>query len=120
MKQEPPERLISAPVTSSNAPVSRPVRPHEQCEHAIPAFEGSLRMINNQEGKHAGPERSGYEVIDSSELATRWSIPVTWVRDQTRSRAVDPLPCVRLAKYVRFEWGSPALNRWWDRHRSRQ
>ena len=60
-----------------------------------------------------------YEVIDSTELAKRWDIPVSWVREQTRSRASDPLPHVRLGRYVRFEWGSPSLILWWNKRRSR-
>ena len=61
---------------------------------------------------------NNYEVIDSQELAKRWGIPTSWVREQTRSRATDPLPHVRLGRYVRFEWGSPALIKWWDRRRT--
>ncbi len=69
---------------------------------------------------HPSPEnsRQGYEVIDSVELAKRWSVPESWVREQTRSRAADPLPHVRLGRYVRFEWGSPKLASWWERRRS--
>ncbi len=59
-----------------------------------------------------------YEVIDSAELAKRWSLPESWVRDQVRARITDPIPCVRLGKYVRFEWGSSALEDWWDRRRT--
>jgi len=57
-----------------------------------------------------------YEVIDSAELAKRWSLPESWIREQTRSRASDPLPCLRFGKYVRFAWGCPELTRWLTRH----
>src|SRR5581483_9603460 len=50
---------------------------------------------------------SGYEVVDSRELARRWRVPKTWVEEQTRRRCSDPVPHIRLGKYVRFEWGSP-------------
>jgi hypothetical protein len=43
------------------------------------------------------------EVIDSAELAKRWVVPETWVRDQVRTRTQDPIPHVRLGKYIRFE-----------------
>jgi hypothetical protein len=43
-----------------------------------------------------------YAFIDSRELAARWNVPESWVRDQVRSRAEDPLPHVNLGKYVRF------------------
>lgn len=56
-----------------------------------------------------------YEIIDSNELARRWSIPETWVRERVRSREDDPLPAFRLGKYVRFRWGSPELESWMER-----
>lgn len=52
------------------------------------------------------------ELLDAKELARRWSLPESWVREQTRSRAADPIPCVRFGKYVRFRWGSPELEQW--------
>jgi hypothetical protein len=36
----------------------------------------------------------------------------SWIRDQVRARSEDPLPHVNLGKYVRFLWGSPALELW--------
>jgi hypothetical protein len=53
-----------------------------------------------------------YEFIDSRELASRWALPESWIREQVRSRAADPLPHVRFGKYVRFRWGSPELEAW--------
>lgn len=53
-----------------------------------------------------------FECIDSIELARRLTVPVSWVREQVRSRAADPLPHLRLGKYVRFLWGSPELDGW--------
>jgi hypothetical protein len=58
-----------------------------------------------------------FEVVDSAELAKRWGVPETWIRDQVRRRALDPIPHVRLGKYIRFEYGSDPLNAWWDRRR---
>jgi hypothetical protein len=59
-----------------------------------------------------------WELIDAPELAKRWSLPAPWIREQTRSRATDPLPHVRFGKYVRFQWGSPELQQWLNRRRS--
>jgi hypothetical protein len=53
-----------------------------------------------------------YEFIDCRELARRLTVPTSWIRDQVRARSVDPLPHVNLGKYVRFLWGSPALELW--------
>ena len=59
------------------------------------------------------------EIIDAKDLATRWQVPVSWIREYTRlDRTDDPIPHVRLGKYVRFEWGSPALEQWFARRRN--
>lgn len=59
-----------------------------------------------------------WELIDANELAKRWSLPASWIREQTRSRATNPLPHVRFGKYVRFQWQSPELERWLNRRRN--
>ena len=56
-----------------------------------------------------------YEVIDSAELAKRWKLPESWVRDQVRSRASDPLPHIQFGRYVRFQWAHPTLIEWLER-----
>jgi len=40
------------------------------------------------------PMTNVYEVIDAYELAKRWSLPESWIREQTRTRSADPLPCI--------------------------
>ena len=59
------------------------------------------------------------ELIDSGELATRWRVPESWIRNHTRSRTPkeERIPCLRLGRYVRFEWGSPRLAAWLARKR---
>ncbi len=59
-----------------------------------------------------------FEVLTAEELAERWRVPATWVREQCRSRCADPIPHTRLGRYVRFSWGSPELNEWWTRRQS--
>lgn len=67
--------------------------------------------------KEQAPEKlTQYEFIDSRELARRLTVPQSWIRDQVRARSQDPLPHVNLGKYVRFLWGSPALEIWIQRH----
>jgi hypothetical protein len=56
-----------------------------------------------------------YEFIDSKELAERWGLPESWIREQVRSRSTDLIPHVRFGKYVRFRWGSPELEDWAER-----
>jgi hypothetical protein len=47
-------------------------------------------------------------LLTPAELAARLAVGESWVREKTRERArirdKDPLPIVRLGKYVRFDW----------------
>ena len=58
-----------------------------------------------------------FEVIDSKELARRLVLPESWVRDHVRGRCDDPIPHIKVGRYIRFEWGSRELLEWWSRHR---
>lgn len=77
-----------------------------------------MREEHSEQNKAAGGPF--FEVITAEELASRWRIPESWIREQTRSRSVDPIPHVRLGRYVRFSWGSPDLNCWWARRQSKK
>ena len=77
----------------------------------LPLTTGKAAMSTQQQ------TANGNEVIDTAELAKRWRLPESWIREQTRTRSGDPLPCVRFGRYVRFEWGSPKLVAWYDRRR---
>ena len=46
-----------------------------------------------------------FKFIDCEQLAERWKLPESWVREQVRRRSTDPLPHLRFGKYVRFRWG---------------
>jgi hypothetical protein len=56
-----------------------------------------------------------FEILDPEQLAERLTLPPSWVKDGTRSRASDPIPHLKLGKYVRFRWNSPELNAWIER-----
>jgi hypothetical protein len=77
-------------------------------------FQDATRESVEQEAVEPQPLRR-YEFIDSKELASRWSLPESWIREQVRSRSADKLPHVRFGKYVRFRWGSPELEGWTER-----
>ena len=78
----------------------------------------------NMRGEQSEHNKAGtgpfFEVLTAEELAARWRVPESWIREQTRSRCADPLPHVRLCRYVRFSWGSPDLNNWWARRQSKK
>jgi hypothetical protein len=56
-----------------------------------------------------------YEVLNSKDLAHKLAVPETWVREHVRDRVTDPIPHYKMGKYVRFLWGSPALEEWLSR-----
>ena len=74
-----------------------------------------MQMETTVQTASEGPQVSSYEFIDCKELASRWALPESWIREQVRSRAADPLPYIRFGKYVRFRWGSPELEAWMER-----
>lgn len=53
-----------------------------------------------------------YEILNASQLSERLNLPESWVREMTRSRASDAIPHLRFGRYVRFQFGSPALSEW--------
>jgi hypothetical protein len=69
-------------------------------------------------GEQLGNERSvpqkTFELLTAEELAERLRVPASWIREQTRSRSLqgDPLPHLRLGRYIRFQWGSLELEGW--------
>ena len=72
------------------------------------------------------PIESGHldheHILTPEELAERLKVPVTWVYESTRSRAAvrnsDPLPNIRMGKYLRFYW--PEIEKWLERHQGGQ
>jgi len=60
---------------------------------------------------------NGGELIDSVELAKRWRVPESWIRNHTRARTPreERIPCLRLGRYVRFRWGSTELENWLEK-----
>jgi hypothetical protein len=56
-----------------------------------------------------------FEILTAEMLAERWRVPASWIREKCRSRCADPIPHIRLGRYVRFSWGSPELTQWFIR-----
>ena len=45
-------------------------------------------------------------LLDAAEIAERLNVPVSWVRESTRSGA---MPCVELGRYRRYDWAAVEL-----------
>jgi hypothetical protein len=52
------------------------------------------------------------QLVTLDELAERWHLPITWLRENCRSRCGDPLPVFRLGRYVRVDLNDPRLAQW--------
>jgi len=44
------------------------------------------------------------DILTPEELAARLKVRKTWVYKQTRSRSRNPLPRLRIGRYLRFDW----------------
>jgi hypothetical protein len=53
-----------------------------------------------------------FELLNAEQLAKRLNLPVSWIREMTRSRASDPIPHLQFGRYIRFQWGAPELANW--------
>jgi hypothetical protein len=48
------------------------------------------------------------DILTPEELAARLKVPDSWVYEKTRGRCRNPIPCLPLGRYVRFNWTSVA------------
>jgi hypothetical protein len=47
------------------------------------------------------------DILTPAQLAARLQVHVSWVYEQTRvreQRSANPLPCLRIGRYLRFSW----------------
>jgi excisionase family DNA binding protein len=46
------------------------------------------------------------DILTPEEVAARLKVPESWVYEKTRARCRNPMPCLRLGRYVRFDWNA--------------
>lgn len=56
-------------------------------------------------------------MLDTPELARRWNVPESWIREYSRDRYDDPIPHFKLGTYLRYLWGSKELTEWLERRK---
>lgn len=75
------------------------------------------KRAESMDSQKSEPPAPAAVLLTPPQLAERLAVPVSWVREKTRERARirddDPLPVVRLGKYVRFSWS--AIEAWLKR-----
>jgi hypothetical protein len=61
-------------------------------------------------------------ILTPEQLAERLQVQVSFIYENTRARAgrrnPDPLPCIRMGKYLRFYW--PEVEKWLERRQGGQ
>ncbi len=45
-----------------------------------------------------------HDILTPEELAHRLKVPVSWVYEKTRTSCVNPIPLIRIGRYIRFNW----------------
>lgn len=43
-------------------------------------------------------------ILTLKEVAERLKVSERWVYEKTRRRSQNPLPCIRIGRYLRFDW----------------
>ncbi len=46
------------------------------------------------------------QILTLAELAQRLKVSERWVYEKSRQRCVNPLPVIRIGRYLRFDWTS--------------
>ncbi len=46
------------------------------------------------------------QILTLKEVAERLKVSERWVYKKTRRRSQNPLPCIRIGRYLRFDWAS--------------
>lgn len=54
------------------------------------------------------------DILTLREVSRRLKVSDRWVYEKTRRRTPDPLPVIRIGRYVRFHW--PTIVRWLHAH----
>jgi hypothetical protein len=52
------------------------------------------------------PHPQKVEIVTPKELAQRLHVPEPWVYEKTRTRCKNPLPCLRIGRFIRFDWSA--------------
>jgi len=53
---------------------------------------------------HISPGLKSEDILTPEEVAARLKVPESWVYEKTRARCRNPIPCMRLGRYIRFDW----------------
>jgi excisionase family DNA binding protein len=55
---------------------------------------------------HTSTNNRPEDILTPEEVAARLKVPESWVYEKTRARCRNPIPCLRLGRYIRFQWSA--------------
>ena|ERR1700677_1549809 len=55
---------------------------------------------------HISVRLKAEDILTPEEVAARLKVPESWVYEKTRVRCRNPIPCLRLGRYIRFDWNA--------------
>jgi predicted DNA-binding transcriptional regulator AlpA len=44
------------------------------------------------------------DILTPDQLAKRLQVSRSWITEKCRHRCASPIPCLRIGKYIRFDW----------------
>jgi predicted DNA-binding transcriptional regulator AlpA len=44
------------------------------------------------------------QILTLAEISARLKVSQRWTYEKTRRRCQNPLPCIRIGRYLRFDW----------------
>ena len=66
-------------------------------------YDGSETSTRCAEARVPHGRKSGDELLTVHDAARLLCVSVSWVYEHTRKNCIDPLPVVKLGKYLRFD-----------------
>lgn len=63
----------------------------------------AMRLVKEEKIMEASPIDPSM-ILTLGELAERLKVSPRWVYEKTRRRSQNPLPCIRIGRYLRFDW----------------
>ena len=80
--------------------------PIESRHSADSTIEGRLNTTDpvKRHFLHTDFQLSPDNLLTPEEVAERLKVPESWVYEKTRARCRNPIPCMRLGRYIRFDW----------------
>ena len=77
-----------------------------KCNQSVPVATATAVSTANATTPQAAPVLvDPIQILTMAEVAIRLKVSKRWVYEKTRDRCRNPLPAIRIGRYLRFDWG---------------